>query len=115
MHPFHSTALLFLEYFYTGCVKWPGGHAELDSALELLVMACTYDVQHLVCIAEMALQALLGPDNCCSVLSIADHHQAGQLRERCLHYLKQGHWMFKTSEEYKLLSDDLKAELESSL
>ncbi|KAL3132913.1 hypothetical protein ABBQ38_006827 [Trebouxia sp. C0009 RCD-2024] len=112
IHPSYDTALLFLEYFYTGEVRWPGRQAEVQTASELLVMACMYDVQHLVCIAEMALQCLLDTDNCCSILAIADHHQATQLRARCLHFIKQGHRMIKTSEQYRSLDKELQAEVE---
>ncbi|KAL0023798.1 hypothetical protein WJX77_006047 [Trebouxia sp. C0004] len=113
VHPSHGTAVLFLEYFYTGSVTWASGHAELGAALELLVMACMYDVQHLVCVAKMALQKLV--ENCCGVLTVADHHQAGQLRELCLHFIKQGHWMIKNCEEYRLLGEELQAEIESDI
>lgn len=112
IHPSHNTALLFLEYFYTGEVRWPGKQPEVQTALELLVMACMYDVQHLVCIAEMALQCLLDMDNCCMVLVIADHHQAAQLRACCLHFIKQGYRLIRASEQYKALEKDLQAEVE---
>lgn len=115
IHPSYDTALLFLEYFYTGEVKWPGKRAEVQTASELLVMACMYDVQHLVCIAEMALQCLLDTDNCCSILAIADHHQALQLRARCLHFIKQGHRLIKTSEQYRSLGKELQTEVESAV
>ena len=112
IHASYDTALLFLGYFYTGEVRWPGKQAEVQTAAELLVMACMYDVQHLVCIAEMALQWLLDTDNCCSILAIADHHQALQLRARCLHFIKQGHRMIKASEQYSSLDKALQAEVE---
>jgi len=115
VQPSYRTALLFLEYFYTGGVKWAAGQAQLGCALELLVMACMYDMQHLVCIAEMALQYMLGTENCCSILAVADHHQAMQLRARCLHFIKRGHWMIKDSEEYKLLSAELRVEVERNV
>ena len=112
IHPSYTTALIFLVYFYAGEVKWPGGRAELHAAWELLVMACMYDVQHLVCAAEMALQCLLDTDNCCKLLAIADHHQAAQLRAYSLHVIKQGYSMIKDSEQYKQLEQDLRAEVE---
>ena len=112
IHPSHSTALLFLEYFYTGEVRWPGKQPEVQIGLELLVMACMYDVQHLVCIAEMALQSLLDMDNCCVLFAIADHHQAVQLRARCLHFIKQGRRLIRASEQYRVLEKDLKIEVE---
>ncbi len=115
VHPSYNTAVLFLEYFYTGSVTWAAGHAELGDALELLVMACMYDVQHLVCVAEMALHKMLDTENCCSLLTVADHHQAGQLRELCLHFIKQRHWMIRNSEEYRLLGEELQAEIESGV
>ena len=115
VHPSHGTAVLFLEYFYTGSVTWAAGQVELGAALELLVMACMYDVQHLVCVAEMALQKMLDTENCCSVLTVADHHQAGQLREFCLHFIRQGHWMIKNYEEYRLLGEELRVEIQSDL
>ena len=43
-------------------------------------MACMYDVPHLACIVEMTLLGMLNMDNCCSMLSVVDHHQAAQLR-----------------------------------
>lgn len=110
IHPSYSTALLFLEYFYTGEVRWQ--QADVQTACELLVMACMYDVQHLVCIAEMAVQHLLDPDNCCVILAIADHHEAVQLRARCLHFIKQAHRLIQSSEQYKALDHTLQAEVE---
>lgn len=112
IHTSYDAALLFFNYFYTGKVKWPGKQAEVQTAAELLVMACMYDVQHLVCIAEMALQCLLDTDNCCLLFAIADHHQAMQLRARCLHFIKQGHRMIKASEQYSSLDEALQAEVE---
>ena len=108
----YDAALLFFKYFYTGKVEWPGEQAEVQIASALLVMADMYDVQHLVCIAEIALQRLLDTDNCCSILAIADHHQALQLRARCLHFIKQGHRMIKTSEQYSSLDEALLQEVE---
>lgn len=87
----------------------------MKTACELLVMACMYDVQHLVCIAEMALQCLLDTDNCCAIFAIADHHEAVQLRARCLHFIKQGHRLIKSSESYKGLDHMLRAEVESAV
>jgi len=115
VHPSHSTAALFLEYFYTRSVTWAAGHAELGAALQLLVMACMYGVQHLVCVADLALQKMPDTENCCSVLTVADHHQAGRLRELCLHFIKQGHWMIKNTEEYSLLGEELQTETESDV
>ena len=112
IHPSYSTALLFLEYFYTGEVRWACKQADVQTASELLVMACMYDVQHLVCIAEMALQCLLDTDNCCKMFAIADHHEAIQLRERCLHFIKQGHRLLQSSEQYRELEHTLRAEVE---
>ena len=112
IHPSYSTALLFLEYFYTGEVMWPDKQADVQTAVELLVMACMYDVQHLVCIAEMALQCLLDTDNCCAIFAIADHHEAVQLRARCLHFIKQAHRLIKSSEQYRGLDRTLQAEVE---
>ena len=111
-HPSYSTALLFLEYFYTGEVKWPGSQAELGCALELLVMAGTYDVQHLVCIVEQALESMLNMENCCTILTVSDHHQALQLQERCLHFIRQGHRMIKNTLAYSILSGELKDKVE---
>ena len=108
IYPSHGTALLFLEYFYTGDVNWPGGQAEVGCALELLVMACMCDVQHLVCIAEKALQDKLIPEICCSILAVADHHQAVQLRECCMHLIKKLYKTIRQSEEFKLLSSELR-------
>ena len=112
VHPSYDTALLFLEYFYTGEVMWPDKQADVQTAVELLVMACMYDVQHLVCIAEMALQCLLDTDNCCAVFAIADHHEAAQLRARCLHFVRQGHRLIEPSEQYRGLDHTLQAEVE---
>lgn len=115
LHPSYSTALLFLEYFYTGGVTWPHGQVDMGCALELLVMACMCDVQHLVCIAEMALQSMLDTDNCCNILVVADHHQALQLRARCMHMIRKGQHMIKTSGKYDILSEDLQAEVQEGM
>ena len=112
IHPSYTTALLFLEYFYTGEVKWPHKQADVQTASELLVMACMYDVQHLVCIAEMALQCLLDTHNCCAIFAIADHHEAVQLRAQCLHVIKQGHRLIKSFEQYGGLDHTLQGEVE---
>ena len=111
IHPSYTTALLFLEYFYTGDVKWPRKQADVQTATELLVMACMYDVQHLVCTAEMALQRLLDTDNCCTMFAIADHHDAVQLRALCLHFIKQGYRLIKSSKQYRGLDITLQAEV----
>ena len=78
-------------------------------------MACMYDVQHLVCIAEMALQSLLAVDNCCRIFAIADHHAAGQLRSRCLHFIKQGRKLVKQSKQYRCLDKSLQEEVETAV
>ena len=112
IQPSYTTALLFLEYFYTGKVDWPREQADVQTASELLVMACMYDVQHLVCIAEMGLQGLLDTDNCCAIFAIADHHKALQLRAQSLHFIKQGHRLIQSSKQYRGLDHKLQAEVE---
>ena len=115
VHPSYEAARLFLDYFYTGEVKWAGSKAELSSALQLLVMACMYDVPHLVCIVEMALLSKLDFNNCCNMLAVADHHQAEQLKARCMHYIRKGHHLLKASDSYKQLSPELQADIEAGL
>ena len=102
--------MLFFGYFYTGQVSWHDGQAELGAAIQLLFLACRYNVPHLVCIAEMALQQLLDVDNCCGILAIADHHDAWQLKARCLHFIRQGHRLLKDNEQIASLSPELQEE-----
>lgn len=111
IHPSYAAAVLFLEYFYTGEVKWPC-QADVQTVSELLVMASMYDVQHLVCIAEMALEYVLDVDNCCAIFAMADHHGAVQLRARCLHFIRQGHILIRSSEQYKRLDHTFRADVE---
>ena len=111
VYPSHNAALLFLEYFYTGEVKWASGQADLGSALQLLVMACMNDVPHLVCTVEVALLGLLDMENCCSMLAVADHHEAQQLRARCMHFIRKGHHLLSPLDIYKQLSTELQSEI----
>lgn len=83
-----------------------------ESAVELLVMACMYDVPHLVCIAEMALLGMLDTDNCCGMLAVADHHEAKQLRARCLHYIRKLRHLPKVADSVEQqLSEELQSEV----
>ena len=107
----HAAALLFLEYCHLWDVKWAGGQADMDSGLQLLVMACMYDVPHLVCTVELALLGMLSMDNCCSMLSVADHHQAAQLRARCIYFIRKGHQLLGKSDGYQQLDPDLQSEI----
>ena len=83
----------------------------MDSALQLLVMACMYDVPHLVCIVEMGLLGMLNMDICGSMLSVADHHQAAQLRARCIYFIRKGHQLLRKSNGYQHLESVLQSEI----
>ena len=115
VQPSHAAALLFFEFFYTREVKWAGGQADMDSALQLLVVACMHDVPHLVCVVEMALLGMLNMDNCCSMLSVADHHQASQLRARCIYFIRKGHQLLDKSDGYQQLDPELQSEITKNL
>ena len=103
----HSTALLFFEFFYTGEVAWPEEKPDVESALELLVMASVYNIPYLVCEAEIALRHCVTVENSCMLLEIADHHQAQQLRRLCVHFIANGHRLVSKTERFRSLSPEL--------
>ena len=112
--PSYSTALMFFEFFYTCKATWPGSKPDMNTALELLVMASVCDVPYLVCEAEIALRRGVTVENCCKLLEVADHHAAEQLRKFCLHFIVKGHKWVKKVEGYALLSTELVQEVEQA-
>lgn len=112
--PSYSTALMFFEFFYTWKVTWPDSKPDVGTALELLVMACVYNVPYLVCEAEIALRRGVTVENCCKLFEVADHHAAQQLRKFCLHFIANGHKLVKKVEGYALLSTELVQEVEQA-
>ena len=105
----HSTALMFFAFFYTGTVAWPAAEEKpvAKSALELLVMASVYNIPYLVCEAEIALRHYVTVENSCTLLEIADHHQAQQLRRLCVQFIANGHKLVSKTEGFRSLSPEL--------
>lgn len=87
----HETVLMFFQWFYTGELVWPSDLAECATPFELLVMASHFDVPFLIAAAEVALRARVTLKTCCELLEFADHHNAQQLKNLCLHVLVSGH------------------------
>ena len=83
----YATALMFLEFFYTGQVTWPDGTKDSMTAAELLLLSDKYDVPYLFCEAEIALRSFITQHNCFDVLTLADHHNAEQLSKFCAAYI----------------------------
>lgn len=104
----YDTALLFLEFFYTGQVRWPDNTADPRTAAELLVLANKYQVPYLICEAELALRSAVSLDSCCDILTLADWHFADQLKQYCLAYIAAGKTQIKTDGLSKRLQKDLK-------
>ena len=86
----NPVALMFLEFFYTGSLKWPLSGADSVAAAELLVLGSLYDVPYVLHAAEIALRECITPTSCCDILTLADHHNAEQLKAFCLYYIAQG-------------------------
>ncbi len=105
----YSTAVMFLEFFYTGLLRWPDNLAYSMTAAELLVLANKYQVPYLVCEAERALWSAVTIQSCCDILTLADWHNAQQLKQYCLAYIAGGNEHIQTDG----LSDALKADLKS--
>ncbi|DBB07706.1 TPA: hypothetical protein ACH3X3_009132 [Trebouxia sp. C0006] len=103
----YNTAVMFLDFFYTGVLRWPDNLADSMTAAELLVLANKYQVPYLVCEAERALRSVVTIESCCDILTLADWHQAQQLKQYCLAYIAGGNEHIQTDG----LSDALKADL----
>lgn len=108
----YSTALMCFSFFYTGEVKWPQKEADAPSALELLVLASLYNVPFLLQAAEVALKNRINNSNCFTFLTVADHHDAQQLRKFSLHYIANGFKLLSKSAQYSELSREFQAELQ---
>ena len=83
----HATALMFLEFFYSGKVSWPEGAKDSMTAAELLLLSDKYDVPYLFCEAEIALRSFVTQHTCFDILTLADHHSAEQLSKSCVCYI----------------------------
>ena len=94
----YPIALAFLEFFYTGKVRWPDGTPDFTTAAQILVLADKYDIPYLVCEAEIALQSLVTVDCCCPMLVLADKHNAVQLQQHLLAYIAAGSAHIDTSQ-----------------
>jgi hypothetical protein len=93
----YPIALTFLEFFYTGQVRWPAGTPDFTTAAQILVLADKFDVPYLLCEAEKALQSLVTVDCCCPMLVLANSHNAVQLQHHCLAYIAAGSAHIDTS------------------
>ncbi len=93
----YPIALTFLEFFYTGQVRWPAVTPDATTAAQILVLADKYDIQYL-CEAEKALHSLVTIDCCCPMLVLADKHNAVQLQHYCLAYIAAGSAHIDTSQ-----------------
>jgi len=107
----YNTAVMFLEFFYTGLLRWPDNLADSMTAAELLVLANKYQVPYLVCEAESALRSAVTIESCCDILTLADWHHAQQLKQYCLAYIAGGNEHIQTDG----LSDALKADLKRAI
>ena len=94
----YPIALTFLEFFYTGQVRWPDGTPDVTTAAQILVLAYKFDVPYLVCEAEMALQSLVTVDCCCPMLVLVDKHNAVRLQHHLLEYIVAGSAHMDTSQ-----------------
>ena len=110
----HSTALTFLEFLYTGNVKWSQAGPDCTSASELLLLADMYNVPYLVCEAEVALKAYTDFANCCAICNVADHHNTEQLRAYSIHFIRASQDHVRQQDDYQYLRPEPRAEIESA-
>ncbi len=108
----YVSALVFFAFLYTGAVRWPTGRADATTAMEVLIMAKTYGVAFLLCDMEVALQPTVEFGTCCQLLSLADFHDAAQLRAYCLHFIRTGRRYIVHTAPYEQLSHALKIVVE---
>ncbi|OQR93437.1 hypothetical protein ACHHYP_02568 [Achlya hypogyna] len=76
-----------LTYLYTGALNGAVLDA-VDPAVELLMAADEYMLDHLKQICEAALQSMVAADTVHDILAAAESTNAPQLRSICLHYLR---------------------------
>ena len=87
----YSTGLMFLEFMYSGELKWPSTPVDSMDAAELLVLADYYDVPYLVAQAQIALCFCVSTETCCDLLRLASHHHAPHLENCCIQYIVGAH------------------------
>ena len=82
---------MFLEFMYSGVLKWPEGTPDPMTAAELLILADYYDVEYLLTQAQIVLRFAVNLETCCEMLALAEHHSAEHLQQCCLHHIIRAH------------------------
>ena len=78
----HPVLIALLNHIYTDA-------SDIDPqlALPLFAAADFLGVEHLTQLCVANIESDLSVENVCNVLSVADHHQAGGLKDTCVRYI----------------------------
>lgn len=85
----------------------------VDMAVEILMVANEYNLSRLVAICEQLLAKLVDEENVVLLFSLAEFHQAEQLKTVCLHYMKwkMGSAKLITNVEFRSQSKETQQQL----
>lgn len=98
--------LVVLEYLYTRRLNF-----ELlqDNVVEVFLLSCRYSLRRLKVELEAIIGSNLSADNVCSILLVADQHDATTLRKTCATFISENLADVRSTSQFADLASEIRA------
>jgi ankyrin repeat protein len=102
----HDAFLVVLEYIYTRKLNFELLH---DNIVDVFMLSCRYSLRKLKSELESIIASNLTPANVCSILLVADQHDALQLRKSCANFISQNLSIVRATPEFAEMATQVRA------
>eukprot|EP01122_Echinamoeba_exundans_P016429 TRINITY_DN831_c0_g1_i4.p2 TRINITY_DN831_c0_g1~~TRINITY_DN831_c0_g1_i4.p2 ORF type:complete len:335 (+),score=48.52 TRINITY_DN831_c0_g1_i4:1371-2375(+) len=102
----YDAFLVVLEYIYTRKLNFELLH---DNIVDVFMLSCRYSLRKLKAELESIIASNLTPSNVCSILLVADQHDALQLRKSCANFISQNVSSVRATPEFEEMATQVRA------